>query len=343
MNIKGKLLLVVFILLGSLNASYSQNVQFAQTSLSNLHKARKQLGKPVMLYLYEDDCPECLKMERLTFTDPGLSAIVNSNILSGKINLNSAEGLEVKKKNKISLAPALIFYDKKGKSLLQLETGMNSGEILKMLDVLYGLQVDVSKSETASARFEVLSDAELNLPAKINVHSNPKKRIKSKREPIIQKPRKTIVVKVPTKTIIDKAVVTKAKSKTFAKRNSKELPSTGNVMLVRDVTKYKTITEKVDEGSKNVVPERVIKTKSNSKKKNRIVQLGAYLKYDDVLKSMYKMKRKTDISLTIIEEITNGKPMYKLVSSEVMTVKDAQSLYQSFKNIGIETFVRKAN
>lgn len=332
-----------FLTLWVLNSCFGQSIQFAQTSLSNLQKARKQLDKPILLYLYEDDCTECLRMERLAFTDPELAAVVNSNLLSGKVDINSNEGLDIKKKHKISLAPALIFYDKRGKSLLQQETAMNSSEILKVLDVLYDLQTDLSKSVTASERFEVLSDAELKLPAKISDNSIQTTAIKSQRESIIQKPRKTIVVKAPPKTIIDDTVVAIPETKPTVKKVITESASLKRkVVLVNDVTEYKFVTEKVEKTSTKVAKKKLYNTKSTSKRKNRIVQLGAYIKYDDVLKSMYKLKRKTDINLTIIEETTKGKPMYKLVSSEIMTNNDAQKLHQSLKDLGIETFVRRA-
>lgn len=341
MNIKPLLLFITSIFFGILNPCYTQGINFAPTSVSNLHKARKQLKKPIMLYLYEDDCIECKKMEKFTFNDPGLSSMVNQHLLSGKIDINTAEGSAIRKKLKINLAPALIFYDHKGKPLLQQETSMSSSDILKLLAVLYDIPVDLSKSKIATERFEIYSDTELELPAQISPSSIVVATIKSKREPIIRKPRKTEIIKVPPKNIVGHVVEVKGEAKILTNsRNENRSSSVSKSVLVNDVTEYNSIVNKANSESFNVVKSKLARSKSSSLKKNRIVQLGAYLKYDDVLKSMYRMKRKIDLQLTIIEENTLGKVMYKLVSSEHMTVSQAQSLHQFLKNQGIDSFVR---
>lgn len=118
------------------------------------------------------------------------------------------------------------------------------------------------------------------------------------------------------------------------------VPNPPKVKMVNNIV-TKTITHE----NKPIVAPIATETITNKKSiviKNRLVQLGAYIKYDDVLKNMYRLNKKIDIPLTIVEEVTSGRKMFKLVTSDPMTQPDANTLVSSLKQKSIDCFVRKS-
>jgi len=280
-----------------------------------------------------------------------------------------------------------LFYNTKGKLLLQQETAMSSDAMLKLLNILYGFDLDIASTENSGVQFENAKQLEVEVPRSISNYNDAtisQLKVVSAHKAIVQQPRKTSMVRnrpaiVPllNKAILDKAEGNNLKSpiqlfdpnyvkvpevykpKLVQKQETKIVHSaptyaTANYAnpakpkLVSAIVEHKTIISKVSEPKVYTEP-RIKSTSSSvssmnssvSSKKDASIQFAAYNSYDDVLKGMYKMKRKIKTPLTIVEEYTNGKLMYKLVSADQLTKTDAHSQIRSLKSQGIDCFVRK--
>ncbi len=385
MKHRSKTLIIISILFfGISSIGITQSVNFAETSLANLKKGSKQTEKPYFIYLFEEDCLDCQRMEQLTFQDASVANLVNGQLLATKIELNSDDGRKLAKKNKISLAPAILFYNQKGKLLLQQESALSSDNMLKLIRVLYDLDVDLSTSVTSTERFDEVKNVKIVAPIQLAVREEAdikNLKVVSAHKLVLKQPMKALRIKpakipVLSENIIKEAEHNNLKSPTelfSANSNpvdvqksiaiieaekpavhvlSKALkpkeakPNAVNANLVNSTIIHKEIISEPEKKEPTpIVSSSTSKTNiiAGSSLQNRLIQFGAYTKYDDVLKGMYKMKKKLEAPLTIIEETTKGKVMYKLVSADQMTLQNAQISVNELKGRGIDCFVRKAN
>ena len=366
----------LFLFLGVLSIGTGQGVNFANTSLSNLKKGSKETKKPYLVYLYDQNCDDCLRVEQMTLADPIVAETINDHLFAAKVDFVSTDGQKLRDKNKLSLAPSFLFYNEKGKLLLQQETAMSSDAMLKLLNVLYDLDVDVSATKNSNEQFENTKHIKVTAPQELSNHDaqriNQLKVITDQRV-ILKKPRKSLQIKAAKIPILSNVILNKAKRNNLKSPgqlfdlNYKEVPaalslvrkqpvqrktSANNVSNSRSVsaqiTKSKFVNSAVTHKTiihTYVEPAitRSVEATSNALvgARSSSIQFAAYTKYDDVLKGMYKMKRKISSPLTIVEEYTKGKLMYKLISSELMSTKEAYNQKKIFENQGIDCFVRK--
>lgn len=77
-----------------------------------------QAGKPVMLDFYADWCVECLRMERNTFSEPGVQALLSKmQPLQADVTSNDKVDQALMSNFNIIGPPAILFFDRNGKEL----------------------------------------------------------------------------------------------------------------------------------------------------------------------------------------------------------------------------------
>jgi thiol:disulfide interchange protein DsbD len=75
-------------------------------------------GRPMMLDFYADWCVACLEMEKLTFTDPAVSAKMREILLlQVDVTANSADDKALLKRFLLFGPPGIIFFDRQGEML----------------------------------------------------------------------------------------------------------------------------------------------------------------------------------------------------------------------------------
>jgi thiol:disulfide interchange protein DsbD len=75
-------------------------------------------GRASMLDFYADWCVECIRMERNTFPDPGVAALmVNLQLLQADVTPNDAVDQALMKRFGVIGPPAILFFDRQGREM----------------------------------------------------------------------------------------------------------------------------------------------------------------------------------------------------------------------------------
>lgn len=139
LGLRGRAIGVVFVLLGAvqltglatggrdawaplahLTGKSHQKIAFKRIhSIAELDQTIEAArGRPVMLDFYADWCVACVEMEKLTFTDPAVSAKMQDILLlQVDVTANSADDKALLKRFSLFGPPGIIFFDREGKDL----------------------------------------------------------------------------------------------------------------------------------------------------------------------------------------------------------------------------------
>jgi thiol:disulfide interchange protein DsbD len=98
-------------------------------------------NKLVLIDYYADWCVDCIRMEKTTFTDPDVKAVLNSEFVSLQIDVtdpNDVNNKELKQRFSVFGPPATLFIDRKGKVLdnLSFYGYMEAEAFLKLISKL---------------------------------------------------------------------------------------------------------------------------------------------------------------------------------------------------------------
>jgi thiol:disulfide interchange protein DsbD len=87
-------------------------------SVAELDTALKSPGRPVMLDFYADWCVSCKEMERFTFSDPAVAAMMSrALLLKADVTANNADDRALLKRFRLFGPPGTVFFDAQGREL----------------------------------------------------------------------------------------------------------------------------------------------------------------------------------------------------------------------------------
>jgi thiol:disulfide interchange protein DsbD len=87
-------------------------------SVAELDARLKTASRPVMLDFYADWCVSCKEMERFTFSDPAVAAMMSrALLLKADVTANNANDRELLKRFKLFGPPGTIFFDAQGREI----------------------------------------------------------------------------------------------------------------------------------------------------------------------------------------------------------------------------------
>lgn len=98
---------------------HTQHITFERIhSLNELNAILANTDKPVMLDFYADWCISCVEMEKFTFSDEKVAALLKQmRVLQVDVTRNTAQDRELLKAFKLFGPPGIIFFDKQGQQI----------------------------------------------------------------------------------------------------------------------------------------------------------------------------------------------------------------------------------
>lgn len=93
-------------------------VFFSGTWKEAIEKAGKE-NKPIFLDIYAKWCPPCKRLQKHTFTNKEVTAFYNRNFINLSLDGEEGEGAQIAAQLGVSSSPALLYFDKMGKPVLQ--------------------------------------------------------------------------------------------------------------------------------------------------------------------------------------------------------------------------------
>jgi thiol:disulfide interchange protein DsbD len=110
-------------------------------TIGELDALLRQTDRPVMLDFYADWCVSCKEMERFTFTDPAVAAMMsNALLLKADVTANNAGDKALLKRFNLFGPPGTIFFDTQGRELAGLRViGFQDAGVFRRTLVSAGL------------------------------------------------------------------------------------------------------------------------------------------------------------------------------------------------------------
>lgn len=141
------LITIVFLFLLNFNAlSQIKGIQFQQNiTWEQVLLIAKQEKKIIFLDAYTTWCNPCKYMNKYIFTDEEVGKFYNNQFVNFKIDMETKEGIEIKKRYHITSYPSLLWIDSTGKIVKK-----HIGMIKKPNDFLHQTRVMLNASNSAS-------------------------------------------------------------------------------------------------------------------------------------------------------------------------------------------------
>lgn len=84
------------------------------TSFPSALRIAREAGKPLMVDFYSDRCGWCVRLDKKTYTDPGVSKLADE-FVSVKVDVSKEQALA--RTHQVTGLPTIIFMDKEGKTI----------------------------------------------------------------------------------------------------------------------------------------------------------------------------------------------------------------------------------
>jgi len=119
--------LLLSFFLFSFNASAA--IDFKKESVESVKEKAGEEGKLYFVNFTAKWCAPCKFMDKYTYTDQRLSEYVNANYYAMKLDINSFDGFDLKKKYEVKTLPAIVVFNSQGNMVGKYEGSMSAGKL----------------------------------------------------------------------------------------------------------------------------------------------------------------------------------------------------------------------
>jgi thiol-disulfide isomerase/thioredoxin len=117
-------ILVVFFLLGIIESSLTQGINFEKGSFEEIKAKAKKENKLIFIDAYTTWCGPCKWMASTVFTNDTVGQFYNDKFLSAKIDMEKGEGIDFAKKYNVRCYPNLIILNGDGEVIHRMGGGL---------------------------------------------------------------------------------------------------------------------------------------------------------------------------------------------------------------------------
>lgn len=130
-------ILSLLILTGIAQSSYATDVRvdFTKEKINDALSRASAEGKLVFVDFYATWCMPCKWMDKTTFTNPEVVGALSESFIPIKVNIDDAQGFELKNKYDINVLPTMLILNSKGQLVERIEQTMSPEDLVKVLDV----------------------------------------------------------------------------------------------------------------------------------------------------------------------------------------------------------------
>lgn len=109
-------------------------IDFYNGSLTDAKAKAKSEGKLFFVDFYAKWCAPCKWMDETTFSDAEVTAMLNANFVSMKVDIDDFDGFSLKQQYKIKYLPTILIFNSKGELIDRMEETMSPRKMLEFLE-----------------------------------------------------------------------------------------------------------------------------------------------------------------------------------------------------------------
>jgi len=108
-------------------------VNFSNEKVNDAIKRASQEGKLVFLDFYASWCTPCKWMDKTTFKDPTVVDMLGKSFIPVKVNIDDAQGFEMKNKYEINYLPTILILNSRGQLVERVEETLTAESLQSLL------------------------------------------------------------------------------------------------------------------------------------------------------------------------------------------------------------------
>jgi len=178
-------------------------IDFKKESVEIVKEKAGEEGKLVFVNFTAKWCAPCKFMDKYTYTDQRLSEYVNENYYAMKLDINSIDGFDLKKRHEVKTLPAIIVFNSQGKMVGKYEGSMSASRLQFTLE-----DHDIPANRIKVAK-KVEPKPEPKPESKVEVipEVKPEPPVVKKEEPIIPQEKEVVLTAKGETTLTNKFTV----------------------------------------------------------------------------------------------------------------------------------------
>lgn len=179
---------LMVLLFTSLTAAFASggetDVNFLNSNLEAAKLRASAEGKLVFVDFYARWCTPCKWMDQTTFKDKNVVDLLNENFIAVKMNIDEAEGFEMKNRYEVQYLPTILIFNSNGQVVDRIEETLTSADLIQLLhrhnsiDNKRVIVNNINASPTQSQRtYEAEDDSFTMSSAEYNNYKDSKKSV----------------------------------------------------------------------------------------------------------------------------------------------------------------------
>ena len=121
----------IFLLFLGITGTATADIEFRKQDYAELKKEALSERKLILIDFRADWCRPCIQMEKTTFKDSALSAYVNRQFISKKVDIDYFEGMDLKEQFRVFQYPTILIIEPEYEDVILRLIGFKPADIME--------------------------------------------------------------------------------------------------------------------------------------------------------------------------------------------------------------------